>query len=502
MEKKDEIKEKYRKSIAEVIMNGYPLMLVILLLVLGAFTISDLKVHKMPALTFTRIAPAFFSMAIIALSFTPYQNKTKWPITLNNLLGISLILMGFFILIITFHTDIFDAALLAIVICTLAAFFLIKGTKDIMLVFIPPFVFMLAYIPLVLKPELHKYQLLMNPFAIYLGIFAVALFNERHRFNEFYFKEKLEKEKNLTDELYKETAAQNEELQQQKEEILSINDQLEERKEELQINLEVISDLNNQLKKKNKAITASINYARRIQETILPSEGEMSALLKDYFILYKPSNIVSGDFYWIHVNGNYDILAAIDCTGHGVPGGFMSMLSYSLLNDVVQNNKIESAGHVLNLLKEKLTLSLHQSNEKFTQSDGLDISLCLFDKQRSKVQFAGAYMPLIIIRNHEIIQIKGDRMPIGRFFKEKPSFTNHEIAIEANDVFYLYSDGYHDQMGGPDKKRFLTSRLKNRLLEVNQMPFDKQKAILDQTIEDWKGHLDQIDDIMVLGFKV
>jgi len=389
----------------------------------------------------------------------------------------------------------------ALIVSMMLVSFFVKGKRDILFVYLVPFAIFSGFLFLYIKPQGSVWMEYANPFAMFLGSFLVTLMNEKLRYNEYYYKTFLEVEKMKTEMLYNETNLKNAELHQQKEEILAINEQLENQKIILENSVNTISDLNRKLASKNKAITESITYARRIQDTILPTKKAMKETVKDYFILYKPCNIVSGDFYWQYTDERFNIMAVVDCTGHGIPGGFMSMLGYSLLNETVQNMQIDNASNILNALKNKVQTSLHSKHKNNRNTDGLDISLCMLDKHEQKIHFAGAYMPIILIRNGEIIEIKGDRMPIGRFVKKMPSFTNHELTLEANDRFYMFTDGYKDQVGGPNMKRFLSGNLKKLLLMVHNLPFNEQQSILDSTLEKWKGDKFQVDDILVVGFE-
>lgn len=502
MSKKNDLKERYLSDLPNQILEHYAIILPIFLAILMAFCYTDVHIRQLPELIIVRIPTMVFIAALIFVKFSRFKNHSSLVIVLNSLACMSIVLMGFIFLAITFHTDLFKSSILAVIVFSFVAYFGVKGFKSIAFTFFTPLLFLVPYIIIVLKPEINQLQELMNPLSIYIAIVILSFKGEQSRFNEFFYKESLIEEKERTEKLYIATVKQNDALQSHQEEILKINKQLENRKEELQINLEVILDLNKQLKYKNKSITASINYARRIQEAILPTDKKLSKVFDDYFVLYKPCEIVSGDFYWMHSSEHYEIIAAVDCTGHGVPGGFMSMLGYSMLNDVVQNNNQLKANEILNRLKEKLKESLNQNAETADQADGLDIALCLINREKKQIEFSGAYMPLTILRNNRLMHIKGDRMPIGRFVREIPTFTNHEITIEENDRFYLYSDGYQDQIGGVENKRFFSKNLKKQLLEIGDKPFNEQKQILDRNINDWKGKNQQMDDILVIGFKL
>lgn len=266
---------------------------------------------------------------------------------------------------------------------------------------------------------------------------------------------------------------------------------------------------NKQVSEKSKEISDSINYAERIQRAVLPDQETISSLLPNNFILFKPRDIVSGDYYWITKIQNKTVVVVADCTGHGVPGAFMSMLGISFLNKLFVNNEEISAAKVLNLLRDDIIKSLKQDKTKTeyayksqTVKDGMDMAIMIFDFDNQAMQYAGAYNPFYLVRNKELQHFKGDRMPVGVHIEEKASFTNHEIDIEKDDIIYAFSDGYVDQIDVTGSKKFLTKNFKNLLLEINHLSMEEQKEALNAKIEEWKGDHDQIDDILVMGIKI
>ena len=212
--------------------------------------------------------------------------------------------------------------------------------------------------------------------------------------------------------------------------------------------------------------------AEKIQQAVLPRESYIKKCFRHHFVLYKPKDIVSGDFYWITRKAATIMVAIADCTGHGVPGAFMSMLGISFLNDVLRKNmKIFfqgdlKASDMLEQLRKNIKKALKQTGEQTITKDGMDMAFAIVDLDTNKMQFAGAYNPILIIRNNEIIKIKADRNPIGVYVREKP-FTNHEIQLEEKDVIYMYSDGYIDQFGGPSNKKYMAGNFENLLLEIH-----------------------------------
>jgi ligand-binding sensor domain-containing protein/serine phosphatase RsbU (regulator of sigma subunit) len=252
----------------------------------------------------------------------------------------------------------------------------------------------------------------------------------------------------------------------------------------------------------NKDITDSIKYASRIQAAVILPIKYLEKILNDSFIINKPKAIVSGDFYWATKIDNKIIVALADCTGHGVPGAFMSMLGVTLLNEIVTQKKITTSHEILNQLRKNIIISLRQDNEEATPSDGMNISLIVIDSEKHELHFSGAFNPLLMIRNNKIFSIQADRMPIGIYHGNSLSFSSRKINLKSDDMFYLYTDGYPDQFGGEEDKKFTTRKFKNLLLNIHQKPLREQKSILEKTMEIWMNGTEQIDDITVLGIKI
>jgi len=254
---------------------------------------------------------------------------------------------------------------------------------------------------------------------------------------------------------------------------------------------------------KNKSITDSINYARRIQVALLPSIETFKKILPDSFILYKPKDIVSGDFYWITEDQNKVFVAAVDCTGHGVPGAFVSIIGFELFRNITSGEGITSPVRILELLNKNFT-EIFSDGEHVYLQDGMDLSLCVLDRKEKLLEYAGAYNPLYLIRNETIIELKANRLSIGadiRAVSDNRTFKAHRINLQKDDILYMFSDGYPDQFGGPEGKKFKFRRFRHLLLTIYKLPMDKQMALLDASIEEWKGDYDQIDDIMVIGIR-
>lgn len=257
-----------------------------------------------------------------------------------------------------------------------------------------------------------------------------------------------------------------------------------------------------EIEAQKQEITSSIEYASRIQMAMLPMEEHFREFFADYFVFFKPRDIVSGDFYWIGEDENHIFFTVADCTGHGVPGAFMSTLGISTLNEIITNKKDLHANTVLNLLREKIKTSLHQTGKEGEAADGMDISFCILHKNRKSLEFSGAYNPLFIIQNGEIKEYKGDRMPIGIYIGEKESFTNFEINVSKGDIIYIFSDGYADQFGGPDGTKYKKANLRKLLSENYDRPMAGQRQIIESEFEKWRGKTDQIDDITIIGLQI
>ncbi len=275
----------------------------------------------------------------------------------------------------------------------------------------------------------------------------------------------------------------------------------------------VISKQKEELFDKNKEITDSINYAKRIQSSLIPKENEFTKSFKDSFVLFKPKDIVSGDFYWIYEKDKKVYYATADCTGHGVPGGFMTMLSLSFLEEIVSLNVAQNPADILNIIRDKIISTLKQTGSAEENKDGMDVVLCCVDKEKLKLTYAAANNSFYILRKDEkaeytLIENKGDKQPCG-FFPDPQPFTLREVDLKKDDIIYTLTDGYPDQFGGKTKevrkaggKKFRYKTLEMLLIQNCELPFSKQKDLLNTAIIDWMGELDQVDDILVIGVKI
>ena len=284
----------------------------------------------------------------------------------------------------------------------------------------------------------------------------------------------------------KQILERNEELKQKNEEIKAISEEME-RQRDIAINA-------------RKEVMDSIQYAKRIQTAVLPAKEMFVGTIADYFIFFRPRDIVSGDFYWMKQIDEYIIIVAADCTGHGVPGAFMSLLGVAFLNKIVNENMLDSA-KILDSLRDHIIEALHQTWDDTEAKDGMDLSLVVVNTKTKELQYSGAYNPLYHFRNGELNEIKADKMPIGLHVKENKPFNARKLKLLKDDVVYLFSDGYADQFGGKQGRKFKYRRFKDLLKTASKLPMSEQKKLIAETHESWKNKEKQLDDILVIGLR-
>lgn len=305
---------------------------------------------------------------------------------------------------------------------------------------------------------------------------------------------RMKKIKEKNEELERAVLERTAELYQHQEEIQAIADNLQVANEE-------ITKKKNQIEKSHKNTQSSINYASRIQTAMMPKQQIFNRYFEDSFIYYKPRDIVSGDFFWAKETDTHFLFAVSDCTGHGVPGAFVSMLGISQLNDITMRSDISSPSKALDELRKRIKSVLGQTGRVGQQKDGMDIALCSYHLESSTLEFAGARNPLYLIRDGELTIYKADKMPVGVFIKEKP-FTNNKLQVQKGDMLYVFSDGYYDQFGGEKNEKFMVKRFRELLLSITKENLEIQQKIIDDTFSKWQGELSQLDDVLILGIRV
>ncbi|MCA1744303.1 MAG: response regulator [Bacteroidales bacterium] len=271
-----------------------------------------------------------------------------------------------------------------------------------------------------------------------------------------------------------------------------------------QLTIKMARDQNQRLMQKiesvNQQLTASIGYAQKIQNASLPKQAYLDRIMPEYFVLLKPRDIVSGDFYWVgEVDGRLVVVAA-DSTGHGVPGAIMSMFGVAYLNQIVGYQRVATPSLILDQLR-RIVIESFQQTETSEVKDGMDISVLSIDRKQQSIEFAGAFNPLYIIRNNELTIVSADHMPVSIGEVDRP-YHNHVFPYQKGDALYLFSDGYASQFGGPDDKKIKSIGFRQLILDHHHLPMDEQKAIYDQYFEAWKGSGDQVDDVLLIGIRL
>ena len=299
-----------------------------------------------------------------------------------------------------------------------------------------------------------------------------------------------------------EIEAKNEDLVQLNEEISAQREEISAQRDEIEAQRDLVVLQKDHIQAQKEKITDSIDYARHIQQALLPSSEFAASNLGEHFILFKPKDVVSGDFYWATRINEYLVVTVADCTGHGVPGAFMSMLGISFLNEIVGKKEVVKASEILDQLRNAVVDALRQRWETGEQKDGLDMAVIVINTEKSQLQYAGAQNPLYIVTaGKELKEIKANNQTVAINIEMKP-FTNHEVELGKGDCIYLATDGYHDQFGGPGNKKFKGKQLKELLVSIAEKPMGEQRELLNSTFESWRGSCEQIDDVTILGMRI
>lgn len=259
---------------------------------------------------------------------------------------------------------------------------------------------------------------------------------------------------------------------------------------------------NKELEQHNKDMVDSIQYASRIQEAILPDIQKIKNAFADAFVLYQPKDVVSGDYYFFYQRGSKTFVAVVDCTGHGVPGALMSFIANGILKEVIIKKGIEEPSEILYALDDELYTALNKQNSEGITNDGMDVALAIFDSEKNTVNYSGAFRPMLLLRDNELIEFEANRYPIGFYGDVEKQFVSKELKLQKDDTFYFFTDGYCDQFGGEQKKKFNRKRFKELLLSLQGMEMDEQQSFLKYVLLNWRQEEPQMDDILVMGLKV
>jgi serine phosphatase RsbU (regulator of sigma subunit) len=330
-----------------------------------------------------------------------------------------------------------------------------------------------------LNSHLSMNEFLINGGLITLTVLIFCVFQIRTRyrfaFNDIRIRLRLELSKRVIEEKHAELVLQKIEIQNQKD----------------------------RLEVKNRETTDSINYAKNIQDALLPTEEDFKSYFKESFVFFKPKDIVSGDFYWIYEKDNLVFYATADCTGHGVPGGFMTMLGLSFLDDIIEGQKVQDPALALDLMRDKIISALNQTGNFGESKDGMDLAICKICHNENTIEYAGAMRPLWIVEDGILTEVKADKIPIGTKQNDRSepiAFNTHVIPIKKGTCYYIFTDGYADQFGGTKDKKYSSAKFKNLLIENSKLDFQTQENNIKNEHLQWKDDNEQVDDILVIGF--
>ncbi|NJM93655.1 MAG: SpoIIE family protein phosphatase [Cytophagales bacterium] len=474
---------------------------------------------------------SLFGICIIGFTNTFLQIKANLKIWYKVLIGLSFLLILITIpalggqVFVAYNISSLIGLLLFIILIIVISLSVRKGVPSSG-IFLIAFLSFIVGLFLYLSKELGALPTTtFTTFAMQIGsalmvvLFAIALANKVNllkRENEKaqakiieHLKENEELQTKVNRELEAKVKERTLELEDTNKELLVLNEEISQQNEEIMMQRDYISEKNQSLEKafhviekKNQDITSSINYAKRIQSAMLPPVSHMKAAFEDFFLFFKPRDIVSGDFYWFSTMDTKVVIAAIDCTGHGVPGAFMSLVGDGFLNQIINIRGITNPSLILSELDRSLQKQLNEGKEGKT-ADGMDMALCVIDKERGTLEFSGAKNDLVYHNGEKLTVIRGSRFSIaGKNQDQKKEFSTHSISFEPSMCFYLYTDGFKDQFGGPNNKKFMNNQLLNLINQIALRPMQEQKTIIEEEFNNWKGISNQIDDVLVIGFKI
>lgn len=333
------------------------------------------------------------------------------------------------------------------------------------------------------------------PWGLFVFIFSQTLILSKRFSNAFNLVEE------LSEQLQKANAVLETKVEARTQQLKEANEELAQNFEELKASLELINQQHKEINAQHFSITSSINYAKTIQQSILPNFDNIQTHFSDSFLIFKPKDIVSGDFYYFNQKGDKIFVAAADCTGHGVPGAFMSLIGYKTLNEIIEVHHITEPAHILKSLDIGIRQVLRKGEDSRSR-DGMDIALVMIEKEKKQIKFAGAKNPLVYMLNGQMEVVSGDKYSVGG--SENSSFNQTTIHFSEKDnfSFYLFSDGYQDQFGGEANKKLMKRHFRELLFQLKDFPMKEQGNLLQEWHEAWKGNLAQTDDILVMGFRL
>lgn len=502
------LRQQYRDEILARLKKSRLIVLPCYFLSLVYFLYLDINTsHFMPA-AYARLFPLTVVVIFGTVCLLPKWYR-RWGYQLHHLCLFSVMAMMTFILSQSVEKSFYNSAITALIMVILIVLVEERGgLRATIPIYLIPMLSLFAYFFWVELPTL-KATSLSNPIMFTITSLIYSKVQEGFRWRDFLNMKTIEQQQIQTENLYKDVLVKNTEIAQQKDEITSQNGELTQLNEELTVLLETVEQQNKAIQQQNSKITSSITYAKRLQTAILPYEQKIEQAFgnENYFILYKPKDIVSGDFYWLYTDNEQTILAVVDCTGHGVPGAFMSVIGCQLLAEIIEQRHIFQPDKVLNELHKQIRRILKQ--DQSDNRDGMDLLLIRWQKASQLLQFSGAMNPLFLhdslVAENGLIEIKADKKPIGGHQAEDERiFTLHEINIIAPTTLYLCTDGYQDQFGGAKSKKFMVRQLKELLVSIAKEPMLAQKEILNQKIEDWsiEGAESQVDDITIIGIRL
>nr|MCU0392510.1 SpoIIE family protein phosphatase [Thermoflexibacter sp.] len=459
------------------------------------FLYVDIAKNQFMLAAYARIFPLLVVSVFTLVCFSPTLYK-RWGYFLHHLCLFSLMVMMTFILSQSTEKPFYNSAIVACIMIIVIILIEERGGLRVTLpIYLIPAILTGIYFFYIDLPD-KKVSPLSNPIAFILACLVYSQVQERFRWRDFINVKTIQKQ-------HEEVLTQSKEIAHQKHEIETQNEELTQLNEELTVMVETIETQHKSIQEQNNKIKSSITYAKRLQSAILPYSERFDNAFGDanYFILYKPKDIVSGDFYWLYSDETQVILAVVDCTGHGVPGAFMSILGSQLLSEIVEQRGICEPHKILNELHKQVRRVFKQ--DQSDNRDGMELQLLRVLKKENKIQYAGAMNPIYLISNEKFEEIKADKKPIGGHqIEEERLFSLQEWDIAAPTLLYLCTDGYQDQFGGEKDKKFMVGQLKDTIFRIHHLEMKRQESALEQALLDWQGTQIQVDDITIIGLKI